>query len=80
MEEFPWKESFDLVLTPYLHQMYLFDAAFKGDFSGIAEEKKPEEQPEKKPEEQPHNAGKDCNETEGGFMVFSDSETNLPFS
>ena len=80
MEEFSWKESFVQILTPYLHQMKLFDDIFKGDFSGIAEEKKPEEKQEKKPEEQPHNAGKDCNETEGGFMVFSDSETNLPFS
>ena len=72
MEEFSWKESFVQILTPYLHQMKMFDDVFKGDFSGITEEKSPDEKP--------HITWKAFNATEGIFMDFGGSETNLPFS
>ena len=87
MEDFSWEESFRKVLSPYMEQIKLFDAAFEGDFSSLYEEEIKPEVPESSNGQQGNtgntdntaNTGSAVNTAYGEFMSFPDDGNNLPF-
>ena len=77
---FAWEESLEKVLSPYFHQMELFDGVLSGDFTVLDQEEAKEKTGEKAAEKTEGKKGTDDGASDDDFMNAPiDDGDDLPF-